>query len=67
MLERKQSQKKAKSLFKKWLGIEERLALPGDESGVEMVSARARAWVVAHNSRAAGGAAQQGEDDDKME
>lgn len=42
---RKQSLKKAKSLFKKWMEIERRLASPGDESGAEMVKAKAVAYV----------------------
>lgn len=44
-LARKQSQKKAKSLFKKWMEIERRLAAPGDDSGPEMVKAKAIAFV----------------------
>ncbi|CDZ96721.1 rRNA processing protein Rrp5 [Phaffia rhodozyma] len=45
LLARKLTQKKAKSVFKKWMEIERRLAVPGDESGTEMVKTRAIAFV----------------------
>lgn len=58
--------KKAKALFKKWMGLERRLALPGDESGAEMVKQKAIAFVQkAAHGESAGGAG--GEEDEEME
>jgi len=47
--------KKAKALFKKWMGLERRLALPGDDIGAEMVKAKAIAFVQKAASVSAGG------------
>ena len=55
--------KKAKALFKKWMGLERRLALPGDDSGAEMVKAKAIVFV----QKAASGSAGGGGGDEEME
>ena len=57
--------KKAKALFKKWILLERRLALPGDESGAEMVKQKAVAFVQGQAAAQTGGAG--GGEDEEME
>lgn len=63
VLTQKLAMKKAKALFKKWMGLERRLALPGDDSGAEMVKAKAIVFV----QKAASGSAGGGGGDEEME
>jgi rRNA biogenesis protein RRP5 len=53
--------KKAKFLFKKWLGVENRI---GDEEGQEKAKERARAWVREHAPSAP---AEEDEEDEEEE
>jgi rRNA biogenesis protein RRP5 len=66
VLTTKLSQKKAKSTFKKWMDVERRLGLPGDESGAELVKAKAIAYVQ-RTAGAAGGGGADGAGDEMEE